>query len=78
MAGIYKFSYQIASGFCICCFVIGQLGIKQAEAIVMLCSKNCIFHSRFFRQANPLFRVIIYRIKLFKILVIFFCCHFFF
>ena len=45
-------------------FPIGESGIKQAEAVVVLCSKHGVLHTGLLCKARPLFRVKIFRIKL--------------
>ena len=43
---------------------IGESGIKQAEAVVVLCREHGVLHAGLLCKARPLFRVKIFRIKL--------------
>ena len=40
-----------------CDFVVGELAVEHAEAIVMFCREDQVFHSGFFSDGDPLVRI---------------------
>ena len=71
------FTYKVSSARCICAFVVGKLWVKHAEAFMMFCGKNRIFHSGVLCLPCPLFGVEHIGIEIFEIFVVLFFGNFF-
>ena len=68
-----EFFYQVFVAGCVHGIVVGQLGVKQAETVVVFCSQNHILHTGLFCGFRPFLRVVIHGIELIEILhVVFF------
>ena len=60
-----EFFYQVFVAGCVHGIVVGQLGVKQAETVMMLGSKYGVLHAGFLCQTSPFSWIVI------------FCCKFF-
>ena len=67
---IDHFPQQITSAFRIRNLVIGIFRIPHAEAFMMLCGNDEIFHSGFTRRLRPLLRIEEIRIEVIKVFLV--------
>ena len=65
--GVDVFAHEVAMRGRVGRLVIGQLGIEQAEAVVVLGGEHGVFHAGLFGELRPLFRVVIHGIKFVEI-----------
>ena len=70
---VHKFPHKIAPAGGICTLIIRQLGIKQAETVMVLGGQHNILHARPLRAPSPVAGIISLRGELLHILLILLC-----
>ena len=70
---VHEFPHKIAPAGGICTLIIRQLGIKQAETVMVLGGQHNILHARPLRAPSPVAGIISLRGELLHILLILLC-----
>ena len=66
---LHIFAHQVAAA-ALDRVIVGQFGIEQAEAVVVLCGQHGVLHTGLFAGVRPLFGVVIDGVELVEVLLI--------
>jgi len=60
MESIHIFADKITSCLCVSAFIVSVCGVEHVEALMVLCSHDNVFHTRYFSLLRLIFGIIVF------------------